>query len=79
MRLRMTAKLHEVSAEIRRSCHLPIPDQGRWLAAVLRGHYAYYGVPTNSVRLTRSGARWRGVGTARFGGAANAVASIGGE
>jgi len=51
MRERMTAKLHEVSAEVQRRRHLPIPDQGRWLAAVLRGHYAYYGVPTNSDAL----------------------------
>jgi hypothetical protein len=27
--------------------HEPIPDQGRWLASVVRGHFAYYGVPTN--------------------------------
>jgi len=47
MRKRMTAKLHEVSTGMQRRRHQPIPDQGRWLAAVLRGHYAYYGVPTN--------------------------------
>jgi RNA-directed DNA polymerase len=47
MRKRMTAKLHEVSTEMQRRRHQPIPDQGRWLAAALRGHYAYYGVPTN--------------------------------
>jgi hypothetical protein len=27
--------------------HEPIVSQGKWLGAVLRGHYAYYGVPTN--------------------------------
>ena len=27
--------------------HLPIPEQGRWLASVLRGHYNYYAVPDN--------------------------------
>jgi hypothetical protein len=43
----MTAKLQTVKAEMQRRRHLPIPDQGRWLVAVLRGHYAYYGVPTN--------------------------------
>jgi hypothetical protein len=47
MRTRMTAKLHEVKTEMQRRRHLPVSDQGRWLAAVLRGHYAYYGVPTN--------------------------------
>lgn len=47
MRARLTAKLQEVKTETQKRRHLPIPDQGRWLAAVLRGHYAYYGVPTN--------------------------------
>jgi RNA-directed DNA polymerase len=27
--------------------HLPIPEQGRWLASVVRGHMAYYAVPCN--------------------------------
>ena len=30
-----------------RRLHEPISKQGEWLGAVLRGHYAYYGVPTN--------------------------------
>lgn len=51
MRKRMAAKLHEVKAEMQKRRHQPIPDQGRWLAAVLRGHYAYYGVPTNYYAL----------------------------
>jgi RNA-directed DNA polymerase len=29
----------------------PIPDQGRWLASVLRGHTNYYGVPGNQRAL----------------------------
>src|SRR5436309_5237954 len=45
---RVRAKLAEVKAEIRRRRCLPIPDQGRWLAAVVRGHQAYYAVPGNS-------------------------------
>ncbi len=44
---RMRAKLHEVKAECRRRMHLPIPEQGRWLGAVVRGHLAYYAVPGN--------------------------------
>jgi group II intron reverse transcriptase/maturase len=44
---RMRAKLHEVKTELKRRRHLPIPDQGRWLASVVRGHTAYYGVPDN--------------------------------
>ena len=45
---RVRAKLAEVKAEIRRRRDLPIPDQGRWLAAVVRGHQAYHAVPGNS-------------------------------
>jgi RNA-directed DNA polymerase len=45
---RVRAKLAEVKAEIRRRRCLPIPEQGRWLAAVVRGHQAYYAVPGNS-------------------------------
>ncbi len=45
---RARAKLAEVKAEIRRRRCLPIPDQGRWLAAVVGGHQAYYPVPGNS-------------------------------
>ena len=32
------AKLRAVKAELMRRRHLPIPEQGRWLASVLRGH-----------------------------------------
>ena len=42
------AKLAEVKAEIRRRRCLPIPEQGKWLASVVRGHQAYYAVPGNS-------------------------------
>jgi len=44
---RMRAKLHRLEAECRRRMHQPIPEQGRWLASVLQGHYNYYAVPDN--------------------------------
>jgi len=44
---KMQAKLKAVKAEMRRRWHLPIPEQGRWLARVLSGHYNYYAVPDN--------------------------------
>jgi RNA-directed DNA polymerase len=44
---RMPAKLRAVKTELRRRRHLPIPDQGRWLASVYRGHCNYYAVPDN--------------------------------
>jgi len=47
MRTRLTGKIREVTLEMRRRMHQPIAQQGRWLEAVVRGHYAYYGVPTN--------------------------------
>ena len=50
---RMRTKLHEVKDELKRRRHHAIPDQGRWLGSVLRGHYAYYAVPGNSDRINR--------------------------
>jgi len=44
---RMAAKLREVKVDLMRRRHLPIPEQGRWLASVVRGHLAYYAVPGN--------------------------------
>jgi RNA-directed DNA polymerase len=51
IRKRLQAKLGEVKAELRRRMHDPIPEVGRWLNAVVRGHIRYYGVPTNSAAL----------------------------
>ena len=45
---RMRAKLAAVYDQLKSRRHLPIPEQGRWLASVLRGHLAYYAVPGNS-------------------------------
>jgi RNA-directed DNA polymerase len=44
---KMRAKLHSVKTEMRRRWHHSIPEQGRWLARVLAGHYRYYAVPDN--------------------------------
>ena len=48
---KMQAKLKSVKTEMRRRMHHPIPEQGRWLARVLQGHYNYYAVPDNSEAL----------------------------
>jgi len=32
--------------------HQPIPEQGRWLAQVIRGYFAYHAVPTNFAALS---------------------------
>jgi RNA-directed DNA polymerase len=47
IRKRQRAKLNEIKRELRRRLHIPIPEVGRWLRTVLRGHYNYYGVPNN--------------------------------
>jgi hypothetical protein len=44
---RMRAKLKEIKEEMRRRMHQPIPQQGKWLAQVVRGYFAYHAVPTN--------------------------------
>lgn len=46
-RKRLTRKLHTVRREQRRRMHAPLPDQHRWLCSGLRGHYRYYGLPSN--------------------------------
>lgn len=51
MRKRLTAKLVEVKAELRRRMHAPVPEVGRWLRSVVEGHFRYYGVPMNSRAL----------------------------
>jgi RNA-directed DNA polymerase len=45
---RMRAKLRQVKQELARRRHQPVPEQGRWLASVVRGHLAYHAVPGNS-------------------------------
>ena len=64
---RMRAKLKQVKAELRRRRHWPIPEQGRWLASVLRGHLNYYAVPGNidSVTAFRDQIRWHWIQTLR--------------
>jgi RNA-directed DNA polymerase len=48
---KLRAKLHAIKNELQRRRHLSIPEQGRWLARVLQGHYNYYAVPDNSRAL----------------------------
>jgi RNA-directed DNA polymerase len=48
---RMRAKLKETKNELRRRMHQSIPEQGQWLAQVVRGYFAYHAVPTNYAAL----------------------------
>ncbi len=52
IRKRLQTKLNEVKAELQRRMHEPIPAQGKWLRAVVGGHFRYYGVPMNQPALT---------------------------
>jgi RNA-directed DNA polymerase len=47
IRKRLQAKLHEVKLDLKRRIHDPVPDVGKWLRAVVGGHFRYYGVPMN--------------------------------
>jgi hypothetical protein len=44
---RMRARLLEIKEELRQRMHQPVQEQGRWLAQVIRGYFAYHAVPTN--------------------------------
>jgi group II intron reverse transcriptase/maturase len=44
---RLTAKLHQIKAELRRRMHQSIPAQGSWLQSVVRGYFAYHAIPGN--------------------------------
>jgi group II intron reverse transcriptase/maturase len=48
---RMRGKLKEIKEEMRQRMHQPIPEQGRWLARVVSGYFAYHAVPTNSASI----------------------------
>jgi len=50
-RKKRRAKLAVVKEECRRRRHWRVAEQYAWLSSVLRGHYQYYGVPTNSPAL----------------------------
>jgi RNA-directed DNA polymerase len=51
MRKRLRAKLQEINITLRRRWHEPVPEIGRWLASIIRGHDNYYGVPLNYDRI----------------------------
>ena len=44
---RQAAKLKQVKTSLMARRHWPIEEQGRWLGSVVRGHLAYYSVPSN--------------------------------
>ncbi len=60
---KMQAKLKEIKDELKKRMHLPIQTVGRWLKAVVTGHYRYYGVPGNCEAMNdfrhMIGQRWK--------------------
>lgn len=49
---RMRVKLKEIKEALRKRMHIPVPEQGRWLAQVVEGYFNYHGVPTNLASLS---------------------------
>jgi len=49
---RLRAKLREIKEALRRRMHDSIPEQGKWLAQVVRGYFNYHAVPTNASSLS---------------------------
>lgn len=45
--LRLTAKMKALRRDARQRRHAPVAEQYAWLSHVLRGHYAYFGLPSN--------------------------------
>ena len=52
-RSRLQRKLQQLKVELARRWHNSIEHTGKWLGAVLKGHYQYYGVPFNYDSLAR--------------------------
>jgi len=51
VRSRMQATLRRVRDALMRRRHLSVPEQGKWIGAVVRGYFAYHAVPTNGRSL----------------------------
>jgi len=50
---RLRRKVKEVTRELKRIRHSPVPEQGKWLRSVITGYYNYHAVPGNSQALNR--------------------------
>ena len=48
---RQRVRLRQLKGELLSRRHQPIPEQGMWLASVVRGYLAYHAVPTNGRQL----------------------------
>ena len=50
---RLRKKVGEVTRELKRKRHVPVPEQGKWLRSVVRGYFQYHAVPGNAQALVR--------------------------
>ena len=50
---RLRRKVKEVTRELKRIRHSPVPEQGKWLRSVITGYYNYHAVPGNFQALNR--------------------------
>ena len=60
-RSRLSAKLREIKAELRRRWHHAVAEVGAWLRAVVQGYFTYHAVPGNMDQLNsfRAQVMWR--------------------
>jgi len=50
---RLRRKAKEVTKELKKIRHSPVPEQGKWLRSVVTGYYNYHAVPGNIQALNR--------------------------
>jgi hypothetical protein len=62
-------------SSLRRRVHQPIPEQGQWLAEVVREFFDYHAVPTDFPAIRASTNPLSASGCARYGDAANRIAA----
>ncbi len=48
---RLRTKIKVVGEKLMKLRHIPVPEQGKWIRAVVRGHFNYYAVPGNKQSL----------------------------
>jgi RNA-directed DNA polymerase len=68
---RMTAKLKDLSAKLRKRMNDPIAETGGWLTQVVRGYLNYHAIPGNLPRFKGSDGRQRVNGCSPYSGAVN--------
>ena len=70
----MRARLRGVKAQLRSRMHETIPEQGRWLKAVVTGYFAYPLCQRTCARLSPSAIMSSTSGAERFGVAVRRLA-----